>query len=111
MKGKGIIDDRALDAFDILYNSTTQNPGNIISNRTTDLLAQANVDDLLKRYAKLGKNITSNAEVLQNAFFVMCAGKADLNNLKAHSEQNMTSSLVDFTLPADGTNLGTYAQQ
>ena len=108
MKGKGIIDDNVLDEADKIYNATTQNPGNTISNRTTDLLAQANVDDLLKRYAKLGKNITSNANVLDNAFFVMCSGKADPNNLMKHSEQNMDSPLVPFTLPADGTNLGTY---
>ena len=108
MKGKEILSDRLLDAADKLYNATTQNSGNTTSNRKSDKVATRHVDSLLTDYAHKSRNINSNDDAIENGFFIMCAGKADPKNPKKHREENMKSPLVDYTLPEDGTDLGTY---
>ena len=108
MKGKEILSDRLLDAADKLYNATTQNSGNTTSNRKSDKVATRHVDSLLTDYAHKSRNINSNDDAIENGFFIMCAGKADPKNPKKHREENMESPLVDYTLPEDGTDLGTY---
>ena len=102
MKGKEILSDRLLDAADKLYNATTQNSGNTTSNRKSDKVATRHVDSLLTDYAHKSRNINSNDDAIENGFFIMCAGKADPKNPKKDSP------LVDFALPAHGTDLGTY---
>ena len=105
----GLIDDHALQEFHRRYKATTQNKGNTTSNRKSDKVATRDVNTLLREFAAKGENITCDDDVIDNAFFIMCAGSADRLNPKKYSiPGDFESPMVDFELPETGTVLGTW---
>jgi len=65
-------------------------------------------NSLLAEFAAKSSQINSNDDALEYGCFIMCAGKADMNNPKKYRERNTDSPLVDFELPEDGADLGVY---
>lgn len=65
-------------------------------------------NSLLAEFAAKSNQINSNDDALVHGCFIMCAGRADMNNPKKYREENTDSDLVDFELPDDGADLGVY---
>lgn len=105
----GLIHNHVLQEFHRRYKATTQNKGNTTSNRKSDKVATCDVNTLLREFAAKGENINCDDNVIDNAFFIMCAGSADRLNPKKYSiPGDFESPMVDFELPETGTVLGTW---